>query len=327
LEPVTDAIAQGTAAIPGTRRVSDGTTRRGSRKNQSSPLPTDAFRVATRLLRRSGKGAPAWSWLALGLGAALLGQIGSLLVFHQAGTFNGAMLFALCASGGFIFPAFERNASAIWTRQQIPAQANATLAVQLGCLFIGLTLGFLLMTLCLGAERYVDWFRGAEGIVDAGRITLAGLGFNDVYSITWHNVRVWMVFFLVGVLFRYLGVLFVIIYNGAQWAVVLAAALMGSLASEDATVASSIVGAFLISPHMLLEMGAYVLAAMAGVFSGRALVTYKIGSEAMTRIGLWVFKLVALGLVIVALGALLESGVSVAFEVLFPLDDHIHPHG
>ncbi len=280
--------------------------REGARSSRSSAsLPVSSFDTGHQVTLDDPR--THWAvWLACGIGAALIGQAAAWWFFHAAETFGGAMMFSLALLAGMIHPLFQRNAQEIWTRSLSADRANAFLARDLLVLFLGLILGYGLLPLAMGAESYASTFSGIARFVDARRIHLLSFDHGRVVDILANNLRVFLVFFLIGLLFRYVGTLIVVVYNAATWGVVFAAALSGSL-DRGAGLAEAAVFLAAVTPHLMVETLAYLLAAMAGIFLSRGALRYRWTSERFLSVGAAVLRLAGLGAVLVATAAILES--------------------
>jgi hypothetical protein len=287
----------------------DTTRRRGARRLRLAFMPTSTFEPNTRLVDPRRPRRPPTTFLLLGFLGALAGQLAAAFFFHGGETFGGSYAFTLCALGGFVFPIFQRNRKEIWDLHTTPARANAFLARDLTLIFLGIALAYLVLPLVWGVPGYVETFRGVgQQIGDRYGTGLNGLCFDDPLPTFLANARVLLVFYLVGAIFRHLGVLFVIIVNASHWGVVLAAAFAGTLVhGEHQWFTTGLALALLLCPHLLLEMTSYVAGAMAGVFTGRALARYRLGSRPVYEVGRWVLLLLVTGMVLLAFAALVEG--------------------
>lgn len=299
LDPQTGTDAQIGALETGSGIAPALPTRRGWRLAGMLDLPSNSFAIDGRSTEISRHHSPAWMWCGLGLWGAVIGQATGAFVFHQAQAWNGSLLFCLCVLAGYIFPAFQRHAAASWDRKRGPIQANLRLAIELGGLSLGIFLGFALGPLVFGAAGYITAMPGSEAV--ATTIQRAELAALD--EITRHNMRVFALFFLVGVFFRYLGILFVIIYNSSIWGLSLGLSIVGHFGGGGLGP-----GALAIMlPHVLIEILAYVIAAMAGVFIGRLLLRYRVFSPRLNAVSISIAKLCGAGLACVLLAAMVEA--------------------
>lgn len=298
---------QGVSLRPG-KIEAEQPTGRSRRERSPFSLPCDAFDPERYLIDLDEPRVHPVMFLVAGLLAALIGQGAGLFFFHGADAFNGAMLFTLCLLAGTVFPPFQRHAREVWLGRLTPAAANLGLILRLSALFGGIVLGYLVLPLVIGVERYLAAMGGAAALVEAERASLATLRFDAFNEILLVNLRVYLIFLLVGIVFRYLGILFVIIYNACQWGVIFAAAAGGGFVHDGrGALAGAAELAVTVAPHLLFEIAAYVVAAMAGVFLGRMALRYRPLSPKMRRLTVGILRLVAVGLVLVFLGAGAEA--------------------
>jgi uncharacterized membrane protein SpoIIM required for sporulation len=267
-------------------------------------LPANAFDPEHRTVRVADHST--WLiWLGLGLLAALIGQAAGVYVFWQGQSWNGALLFTICVLAGYIFPAFQRHAKAVWSAKESPWTANKRLAAELTGLFLGTTAGYLAGPVLLGAEGYFSLMVGARELGDP----IARLDLAPVKEIFVHNMRVFGLFFLLGFVFRYLGILFAIVYNASIWGLVIGVSVMAD--TTAVYLGSLSVGGpvlvLLLLPHAILEILAYVLAAMAGVFVSRLVGRYRLFSPKLTGVMLSIYKVLIIGIAVLGLAAVTEA--------------------
>ncbi|MDA3960402.1 MAG: stage II sporulation protein M [Planctomycetota bacterium] len=269
-------------------------------------LPESCFDTGIPVSLRSPKRHLA-VWFVLGLLASLAGQLAAYYIFRSADAGAGAMLFTLVALSGYIFPAFQRNAKEVWSGELSPGRANRALAMQLGCIALSVLVGFTLLPLIWGNADYAASFHGAERAEQVSNTSLTRLLFAGTGELLLHNIRVVAVFLLVGIAFRYLGVLFVIIYNAANWGWVFAAVIAGDADRLDSGLKAMAYLGLAVSPHVVLEFAGYVCAAIAGVFISRGLTNYRPASRSFITIAKASMTLMLAAALIVALAALIEA--------------------
>ena len=253
-------------------------------------------------------------WLALALAASLIGQSAALYFFHNAyagaQTWTCSLLFTLCGLGGIVYPAFQRHARDSWQRPGAARGANVRLALNLSMLFLGVACGYALLPLLMGVTTYGGLINGADELLRNERSVLAHMHFHGVAEIWLHNIRVFTIFLLVGLIFRYLGILFVIIYNASLWGLLYAGAIEGSLFAEETTGWQVLGFVLCMVPHVIGEIAAYVIAAMAGVFFARLISRYRLLSPKLIPIAQSILFLVGVGLVVLTAAALIEGLVA-----------------
>ena len=253
-------------------------------------------------------------WLALAIGASFIGQSAALYFFHNA--YAGAqiwtcsLLFTMCGLGGIIYPAFQHHARESWKQPGAVRVANIRLALNLSMLFLGVAIGYALLPLFMGVTNYSNLVYGADELLSNERSTLAYMHFHNVAEIWLHNIRIFTVFLLVGLIFRYLGILFVIIYNASLWGLLYAGAMEGSLFAEKTSVWQTMGFILSMMPHLICEIAAYVIAAMAGVFFARLISRYRLLSPKLVPIARSILFLVGIGLLVLTAAALLEGLVA-----------------
>jgi uncharacterized membrane protein SpoIIM required for sporulation len=303
LQPITKRFK-----LPGMGRrppkIRGETTRVAQRS--SGALPVSSFDADQKIDLDQPR--TAWFvWLMLGFMAAVVAQGAAWWFFHGTDTFGGALMFAIAALAGFVFPLFQRNAKEIWSRRLTPLYANLLLFGDLLLLFAGLMAGFLAVPLALGMTTYAEVFSGIARFVDVRRTSLGSFDFSGTREILQVNVRVAMVFFLIGLLFRYVGTLIVVVWNASTWGVVFAAALAGGLVDTGTGIGAGLRLGAVVLPHLLVETAAYLCSAMAGIFLSKAVQRYRFMGERFEIVGRSVLSLLAVSLALVVLAALLEG--------------------
>jgi uncharacterized membrane protein SpoIIM required for sporulation len=250
---------------------------------------------------------PWWpTWLVIGFLAALVGQGAGWWFFRGHDTFNGALLFTLCALAGLIYPVFQRNSKEIWSGQVAPGLANLWLMRDMGLLFAGILTGFLAASAAIGANAYQAEFPAGGTLIDLRRLAWTTFDFAPLKDILANNLRVFLVFLLVGLTFRYVGILFIVIVNAAHWGVVLGAAAGGTLQYGHGGWLDAAMLLLVITPHLALELAAYVLAGMTGIFLNRGLMRYTITSRHFTTVATASLQIAVLGAALVICAAFAE---------------------
>ena len=279
-------------------------------RRSSASLPVSSFDAEPRIDLQAPR-TRWWIWLSLGLAAAVLSQGFAWWFFSSADTFGGALMFAIAGLAGFIYPLFQRNAKEIWAHQFRPRTANLLLLGDLLLLFSGLIAGFMAVPLVIGMETYHTIFSGITRFIDLRRASLASFDFAGTPDLILVNLRVAVVFFLVGLLTRYVGTLIVVVWNAATWGVVFAAGITGGLTGEAISGAAKWSAGLQLAavalPHLMVETVAYLCTAMAGIFLSRAAQRYRWTGERFAMVAQAVLWLLLAALVLVVLAALLEG--------------------
>jgi hypothetical protein len=302
--------------VPGTSRTDRAVERPVGEESRrrwhtltSIRLPTSTFDADAEVDLSRPRVRP-WVWALVGVGGAVAGQAMAWWLFGQiGGGFAGALLLTICLLAGYIHPVFQRNSKEIWTGRRPPWQANGLLLRDLALLFLGLLAGFFLAVLVLGPTAYHHAFAGAGDLVDLRRVARSDFQFAALGEVLGNNLRVFSAMLLVGLLFRYVGILFLVVLNAAHWGVVLAAACANTWHVEGGVLAALLLP-LVTAPHLIAEMAGFVIGAMAGVFLGRGVWRYKLGSDHFAAVATAVLQLVGLGVGLVALAAVLELVVA-----------------
>jgi len=283
-----------------------------SKRHRASPggvLPEDAFETRTAVRPAVTSRADWPKWLGLGLLGSLVGQAAGAYAMRATGlggAFAGAAMFCVVFLGGYIFPRFQRNSFEIWNRVATPRQANRALTFDLVALFVGVLLGFAIACAVLGPEHYAVWFDGSAALLHR-RPSLGEPAFAAGLDLAQHNVRILLLLVLVGVVFRYLGLLFVIVWNAAAWGITWASAAHGLPGLADSGWMALGILVIAASPHLLLETAGYCLAASGGIFARRGIDRYRLGSRTLEIVARASLRQIGIGIALVVAGAIVEG--------------------
>ena len=202
------------------------------------------------------------------------------------------------------------NRSAIWGDRERPRAANGRTALSILAIFVGVGLAF-------GGVAW--WTAPADVGVVFGELladAVAGdavdrrfdAGMGDLLARNFATLGVlWLVGFFVGPP----GVLLAIGWNAAIWT----ASIAGLAADASPAGAAPSVGAIVgttaaLAPHLLLELVAYVLAAMSAIFDSRALSRYHSGDARRWQVFRSVVRLLGVAAALVVAAAVLEDSVA-----------------
>lgn len=193
-----------------------------------------------------------------------------------------------------------------------PSRANFELFARLLALFVGTMIGFAAAGLGLNDDRLLHLFsHQLEGMF--GR-TFPELVFGEFGSPFSHNLYVMTFFFCIALPFRQGGIMLAMAWNASVWGIA-----TGFLAREWAAEAGmSVASAWLrvmaaLTPHMVMEGRAYVLAGLAGVFLSRAPGKHALDSDIMQGVLKTVGAMALLGAGLVLLGAAVEGFAAPSF--------------
>ena len=223
---------------------------------------------------------------ALGIGC------GSLL-FPSEASLVGVGLFAF-SQGKTVEALLDRNRDEIWGEVTTPARANLKLTMSLMVIFLGVFTTYLFAVQVVAGhynalepvERLFD-----KQIGDFGAGRFQDIVFSEFGLILKHNAGVLFACFSFALIYRHAGMLLVLSWNASVWGAVFS--YLSIVATEpDSGGLSSAVDPVLytgktlvcILPHLVSEAVAYVLVAMAGVFTSLGIARHKFGSDSFLQV-------------------------------------------
>lgn len=251
---------------------------------------------------------PHWSLLPIqGLLATGLGFGVAVWLFPAEATVV-AVFIATLASMGSVERILNENARRIFDVEEAPWRANLRTAGQIGLIFLGCVAASIAIAMALPLETTEVLFRAQ--LVDLGvpDEPFPELHFGSVLTLMRHNLGVGLFFVLVSLSFRHGGAMLAMAWNATVWggAVGVLAHRWSEAGGPDLPEAATRV-LFAIAPHLLLEGVAYVLIAVAAVFASRGFAKHSLDSPIMNSLLRSVMQMLALGLGLLALGALWEG--------------------
>lgn len=190
----------------------------------------------------------------------------------------------------------DENREMIWEKQLSPWLANKILVSHIALLFFCLVIfGVLYHALVKG-----------QGF---GQSQLLQTNFqNELEPLAIHNTLVLVNCFLLAVLFRAGGLMLVLGWNATHWA--------GSFTEiwhamhSETLISTSVLGMLVIVPHLILEVTAYILAGLSGLFLSKASTKYALLSPKMKRVLLACIALFIIGAAFCLTGAYVEVKVA-----------------
>ncbi len=269
---------------------------------QSGRFGTVLFRPGT-LFPLKVRRHPGFLFCAALLSAAICVWAGNLF-FPASGGLVAVFLIVLSLEAEMV-AVLEENRDAIWTYRENPHRANVRLAGKMVCLFLGMTLGFGIMTFALegvtkGLGPQLDRFSQEY-------LRIQGVDFGTAGANLRHNGIVLVGCFLCAVLFRAGGALLVLGWNASVWGAVYGF-MVRTQPSGKLLYGAKVVATTL--PHVALEATGYVLAGLAGIFLSKAMAKYRWDSSPFRHVALASAQLLVIGLGLVAAGANVEAWVT-----------------
>jgi len=247
----------------------------------------------------------------LALESVLVATVGigfGFVLFPSEASIIGVFLIAMGQSGT-VRVLLDRNRDDIWSGKVPPTRANMQLALRLLVLFVGALATYAVATLVVPLDRVQDLFGRQLGGF-AGQ-SLTTLRFGNFGAILGHNMLVMLACLLFSLAYRHGGMLLVLAWNASVWGSVFAYIARTAVLQSGGSLAGYVVRSMIcILPHLLLEALGYVLIAMAGVFASKALVKYRLESDALHTVIRAAAGIAAVALCCVFLAALTESFVA-----------------
>jgi hypothetical protein len=200
----------------------------------------------------------------------------------------------------------EENRSAIYVLQRGSRRANQRAAAGLLCLFVGIAVGYAAVAVWLGEGQTARVFAFAIGAADLRGEQFLQRRFELPLAILANNVRVALVVFCLGFVYRAYGGMLALAWNACIWASVLTVLVL-RVGSAPAGVRALLAAAVL--PHLILEAVSYVFVALAAIFASKAMATHQLRDSRFWSAIRASVVLAALGAVGLTAAALCESAL------------------
>ena len=249
------------------------------------------------------------------------------MLFPSEASLVGVALFAF-SQGKTVEALLDRNRDEIWGEITTPARANIKLAMSLMVIFLGVFATYLFAVQIMAGhfnslapvERLFD-----KQIGDFGAGRFEDIIFDEFAKILKHNSGVLFACFCFALIYRHAGMLLVLAWNASVWGAVFSYLGLVATESDSGEVASALypaiyVGKTLICilPHLVSEAIAYVLVAMAGVFTSLVLERHKVGSDSFMQVTQAILNIFIHALVWLCFAALVEAyGASALRQAVF----------
>lgn len=207
---------------------------------------------------------------------------------------------ALVAIGlGTLFEEYlEENKNAIWTSKESPYSANARLALQITVLFVGVLLTASIAFAVAGIP---------ESVAQSQSNDLFRANIPEIFK---SNLTQLVAATVIALIFRAGGLMLVLAWNAITWSCQFASyfALLGGVTKTSSIF---LVGTFLA--HSVVEVVAYVLAGMSGIFISKGLSKYSTSSPEMNRVAKASLFLLVISAIVLFLSAILEVVLTGSF--------------
>ncbi len=239
------------------------------------------------------------------LGLSALGIGCGAMLFPSEASLVGVVLLAF-SQGKTVEALLDRNRDEIWGQLISPRWANAKLAWSLLVVFLGVFTTYLVAVQLAPGARVEALFDKQLGDFAAGSVQ--DIVFGSFSQLMRHNAVVFLGCFAFALIYRHAGMLLVLAWNASAWGVVFSyLALVADVPGAWARAIYIGETMLCILPHLVLEATAYVLVAMAGVFTSRGVARHKIGSDAFMQVAQAILQIFLFALGLLAVASVVEA--------------------
>lgn len=169
----------------------------------------------------------------------------------------------------FLKVLLEKNRREIWEEKKEPFQVNSELTLQFCALFFGICTFALLFQVI------------AEGI-GATRLDSREMYLSSIPRLISHNLQVLAAATCIGIIYREGGLVIILAWNALHWS----ESLVGHLSYfyDRAGIIALLLACVSVIPHLVLEVVAYVLGGIGGVFISKGIFKYSLESSELRRV-------------------------------------------
>jgi len=250
------------------------------------------------------------------LGLSALGIACGAMLFPSEASLVGVVLLAF-SQGKTVQALLDRNRDEIWGEVITPTQANFKLAWSLMVVFIGVFTTYIIAVQLAPEQRVDDLFDKQLGDFAAGSVQ--DISFGTFAQLLKHNGVVFLGCFAFALIYRHAGMLLVLAWNASAWGAVFSyLALVAEMPDLGGRTVYILQTLTCILPHLVLEASAYVLVAMAGVFTSLGIARHKIGSDEFLQVTSAILNIFVFALCLLAVAAAAEAyGAPLLVQAVF----------
>jgi hypothetical protein len=259
-------------------------------------------------LLHSARSRPALTTLFVeALAVTLVSIAMAWLVFSAASGLIAVFLVSIGMQETFL-RLLEVNRRDIYEERLDPTAANAWLVAALVVVFAGCFTAFSIVAWSLPSGGLRTLFAAQLELSPLKALDLSRLSMGHFGELFARNTTVFFVCLLLSSVFRTGGAMLILAWNSSVWALsytFLSRTTIVLGAASTPTTLMAVVGG--ITPHLVLEAAAYTTAALVGIFAAKAVEKYHWRSPTFRRVMTAVVLLVAIGVLMLAVGAAAES--------------------
>lgn len=237
-----------------------------------------------------------------GIIATIIAYIAGHLLFKN-GVLTVTLFLSVIQLYDVLHYLLDKNHDRIQNKNMSPVKANIRLVGEFFAIFLGifltLAIAFTLSSETAGYVASETLFIPFKSLIST---TSQSFSFPDFITVLFNNFKLFLIFFIFSLVFR-LGVIFVLAVNATIWA----SALAYIASNGESSILRLLKSLLVISPHMILEVSAYILCALAGIFLSKAFAKYHLLTLSFFKPAETSLKLLLSGLGLLIVGSFIEA--------------------
>ncbi|MFN7160187.1 MAG: stage II sporulation protein M [Candidatus Gracilibacteria bacterium] len=246
-----------------------------------------------------------------GIIATVIAYIASHCLFRN-GVLTVTLFLTVIQLYDLLHYLLDKNHESIQTRTLAAFKANIRLVLEFFSVFLGILLtlvaAFVLFSEATAYLQSESLFIPFRELITSNH---AFFSFPDFITILINNFKLFLIFFLFSLVFR-LGVIFVLAVNATIWASIIATITVNG----DFLQLRLLKALLIISPHMILEVCAYIVCALAGIFLSRALSKYHLLTLNFFKPAETSLVLLLSGLGLLIIGSFIEAVIAPVVQTM-----------
>lgn len=246
----------------------------------------------------------------LSISASILGIAASYVLFPQQASIISVFLTAF-ALLRVVNKLFDINRQEIWGNITTPYQANKKLGISLLVIFIGIMLGYGIVTLFLKPETTVILLDKQLGTYRniGPEFSLVNINFGTFPQLLKHNFSVLLIVLFFALLYRTGGILLIIVWNASVWGVTFSYIVKNiiQISGIKKGLFTLLFTYFSVFLHLITESSAYILCAMTGFFMSKACIKYFKEPDKLLRVTKASLLIFIIAVIMIIVSAGIES--------------------
>ncbi len=239
--------------------------------------------------------------------ATIIGTSMAWVIFSAAAGLIAVMLITLGLQETFS-RLLDENRRDIWEQRVTPYKANSALLLGIVAMFSGCLAGISVIAWLLPPDTLRLVFNSQFALSPLPALDLSRVDFGSFERLFRHNLSIFLLSLVISIVYRTGGALLILTWNASVWALSYSYLSQSTIAlgigTPAKTISAVVVG---ITPHLILEVAAYVLAGMVGIFLSKGIEKYRWKDPKFRRVMAASLVLVSIGIAILAVGAAVEG--------------------